>query len=146
MPTTTRHAPILFVEDNPTDAAMVQHALEKLHLLNPVTVLTTGEAAIAHLTKAATGDPAAPLPVLALVDLGLPGTSGQQVLGWIKSQPATCKVPVAVLTASHNSHDVDSAFRAGADAYVLKPASATNLLELLWNLRMTWALEGRAGK
>jgi DNA-binding response OmpR family regulator len=59
-----------------------------------------------------------------LVDLRLPGIHGLDV---IRSLRATSHVPIIVVTAQTDSHDVVAGLEAGADDYVTKPFVAKEL-------------------
>ncbi|MFC5381544.1 response regulator transcription factor [Aquipuribacter nitratireducens] len=63
---------------------------------------------------------------LVILDLGLPGLSGEQVLARIRQlRPA---LPVIVLTAKDTVEDRVAGLEAGADDYVVKPFSFSELL------------------
>ncbi len=64
-------------------------------------------------------------PALVLLDLGLPDMDGQQVLRRLR---ATSKVPVLVLSARDRDAEKVEALDNGADDYVEKPFSVTELL------------------
>lgn len=59
-------------------------------------------------------------PDLILMDLMLPGLSGEELLGKIREE-LRCAVPVLVLTAKAAVKDRVALLRAGADDYILKP-------------------------
>jgi DNA-binding response OmpR family regulator len=59
-----------------------------------------------------------------LVDLRLPGIHGLDV---VRSLRATSHVPIIVVTAQTDSHDVVAGLEAGADDYVTKPFVAKEL-------------------
>ena len=66
---------------------------------------------------------------LILLDLGLPGVQGVEALAAIREGcPA---IPVVVLTASDNRHDIEACLRAGARAYVGKDAAPDALMQVL---------------
>ena len=67
---------------------------------------------------------AADSPDLVLVDLRLPGVHGFEVCRTIRQ---TSDVPIIVLTAQVDSHDVVAGLEAGADDYVTKPFVAKEL-------------------
>ncbi|MPY96173.1 MAG: response regulator [Acidimicrobiia bacterium] len=58
-------------------------------------------------------------PNLILVDLKLPGRSGFEVARSVRYQGST--IPIIVVTAQVDSHDVVAGLEAGADDYVTKP-------------------------
>jgi DNA-binding response OmpR family regulator len=80
-----------------------------------VLVAATGAEALLKLDEAR--------PDLVLLDLGLPDIDGAEVLG--RAQP---DVPVVVLTARASVSDRIAGLRAGADDYVVKPFSPTEVV------------------
>lgn len=60
-----------------------------------------------------------------LVDLRLPGIQG---LDLIRSLRATSQVPIIIVTAQTDSHDVVAGLEAGADDYVTKPFVSKELM------------------
>ena len=69
---------ILLVEDNPMDAELAIHALEKHRLANQIIHVTDGQAALDHFFSG--GRDGAVPPTLVLLDLKLPKVSGIEVL------------------------------------------------------------------
>jgi two-component system phosphate regulon response regulator PhoB len=63
------------------------------------------------------------LPDLILLDLMLPGLSGQDVLRELRSSDRTREIPVIILTAKAEETDQVVGFSLGADDYVTKPFS-----------------------
>ncbi|MCW8845287.1 MAG: response regulator transcription factor [Gammaproteobacteria bacterium] len=63
---------------------------------------------------------------LAIVDLGLPGISGMDLIRQARERGA--KMPILVLTARDRWQDKVEALQAGADDYVVKPFSVEELL------------------
>lgn len=63
---------------------------------------------------------------LVILDLGLPGLDGQQVLEGIRRRGE--RLPVIVLTARHDVGDTVGALEGGADDYVTKPFRFEELL------------------
>jgi len=66
---------------------------------------------------------------LIILDLGLPAGGGFFVLENIKNSPATCTVPVIVLTAKPEKSFEDRAIKMGVAAYLHKPFEPEVLLE-----------------
>jgi two-component system, cell cycle response regulator len=73
-------------------------------------------------------------PDLVLLDLGLPGISGLEVLRRMRANAATRDVPVIALTTLGNSGERLAAFAAGADDVMARPANQRLLLARVRNL------------
>ncbi len=58
---------------------------------------------------------------LILLDLGLPGTNGFDLLRQFKQSPETQAIPVIVLTAWNSTNDKLRGFELGAVDYLTKP-------------------------
>jgi DNA-binding response OmpR family regulator len=66
-------------------------------------------------------------PALAVLDVGMPGLDGLEVLGEIRADEALADTRVLLLTAKAQESDVRRGFEVGADAYVKKPFSPAEL-------------------
>src|ERR1041385_7392795 len=133
---------ILLAEDDVNDVLLVQRALQKSSVANPLHVGRDGEEAVAYLSgdlQFADRD-RYPLPVLLLMDLKMPRRSGLEVLVWLRQQPGLKRLPVVVLTSSNQSPDINRAYELGANSYLVKPAGFDSLLELVKNLDMYWLI------
>src|SRR6185503_13379360 len=64
---------------------------------------------------------------LVLLDLGLPGMNGFELLRQLKELPRTQAIPVIVLTAWNSTSDKLRGFELGATDYVTKPFETTEL-------------------
>jgi DNA-binding response OmpR family regulator len=64
----------------------------------------------------------------------LPGTFGIRLVETLKRQPATCGMPLVVLTTYISRNIADQARRAGADEVLLLPHDVRHLLALAWRL------------
>jgi DNA-binding response OmpR family regulator len=73
---------------------------------------------------------------LILMDVVLPQLDGVSVCRILKSDPATARVPLYMLTAKAKKADVESATMAGADGYIHKPFRGTELMALVDRLRV----------
>ena len=62
-------------------------------------------------------------PDLILLDLMLPGTDGLKVCRQLRTEAATRKTPIMMLTARGEEDDQITGFEAGADDYITKPFS-----------------------
>ena len=102
------HARILVVEDEPRLAEILRLYLERDG--HRVTVVGDGRAAIEAVDRE---------PVdLVVLDLMLPGVSGEAVLGAIRERGDT---PVLIASAKRSDLERISGLRMGADDYLAKP-------------------------
>jgi DNA-binding response OmpR family regulator len=67
-------------------------------------------------------------PDLVLLDLMMPKLSGLEVCRLLREEPATADIPVMLLTAKAQEPDLQRAFSAGVDDYIVKPFSPRELL------------------
>jgi DNA-binding response OmpR family regulator len=68
-------------------------------------------------------------PRVAVLDVGMPGLDGIEVLEAIRSDEELAHTRVLLLTAKAQESDVRRGFDSGADAYVKKPFSPAELSE-----------------
>lgn len=126
---------ILIVEDNPADLLLLKRAFHKLNAEFELQVVTTGQEAVHYLQ----GDEPYrdrtqyPLPSLIMLDLRLPGMSGLDLLKWVRQQPQFQDLPIVALTA-YGNRELPRAYDLGLDFYLLKPAEAHALAEVLQGL------------
>jgi two-component system phosphate regulon response regulator PhoB len=112
---------VLVVEDEAPLAAMLRYNLEKEGF--EVEEAANGEEA---LTKIAERKPDA-----VLLDWMLPLVSGIEVCRQLRRSPATRSLPVIMLTARGEEADRVRGLDSGADDYVVKPFSPTELVARL---------------
>jgi len=80
----------------------------------------------------------ASIPKLILLDLGLPRISGLHVLRQLKSDARTRSIPVVVLTSSKIAIELMESYKLGVNSYVIKPAEASKLTELIADISRYW--------
>ena len=76
----------------------------------------------------------APPPALVVLDLNMPRVRGIEVLAFIRRHPALDRLPVAVLTTSTRSVEVEECRRMGAVAVLTKPSSYDDLVVMVRRL------------
>ena len=65
---------------------------------------------------------------LAVLDVGMPKLDGLEVTRRLRAQESSSKVPIILLTAWVQESDVERGFAAGANDYIRKPFSPTELV------------------
>lgn len=136
----SRDYTMLVVEDDPYDAKLIQRAIAKARIVNPVQIVEDGAAAIAYLDGESPYDDREkhPLPVVMLLDLKLPKKSGFEVLAWLRAQPKLGRLPVVVLTSSSETPDINKAYELGANSYLVKPVGTDALVDMLKTVELYW--------
>jgi len=115
---------ILYIEDNEVNRRLVQDLLRltSYKLLEAI----DGESGMALARKER--------PDLILMDVQLPKISGIEATRTLRGEPATAKTPIIAITSFALAGDEQKALEAGATAYMAKPYSPRDLLELIRRL------------
>ena len=114
---------IMLVEDNPDYRQAVSLALADESWIENMWIFGAAEVALRALQ---TGQQE-PAPGIILLDIGLPGLSGVEV---IRDFQSLCpQAQIIMLTQSRDQADVIEAIRQGAAGYLLKSASMDQLIE-----------------
>lgn len=115
---------ILYIEDNEVNRRLVQDLLRltSYKLLEAV----DGESGMAMARKER--------PDLILMDVQLPKISGIEATRTLRREPATADTPIIAITSFALAGDEQKALEAGATAYMAKPYSPRDLLELIRRL------------
>ena len=69
------------------------------------------------------------LPNLILLDLMLPGVDGLDVCKTLRADPKTQHIPIIMLTAKGEEADRDRGLEAGANEYMTKPFSPSQVIQ-----------------
>jgi DNA-binding response OmpR family regulator len=131
--------PILLVEDDENDVFFFQRAASKAGLLNTIRVARDGQEAIDYLQGVGKFAERAqfPLPCLIMLDLKLPFVMGLDVLKWIRQQPSLAPI-VLILSSSREEADIATAYRLGAQGYLVKPAETDKLVDMVKAINEFW--------
>jgi CheY-like chemotaxis protein len=123
---------VLVIDDNPADVRLTIQAIAEAGIPCGITIATDADTAMQRL---ATLDK---LPDLILLDLNMPGRSGAQVVTELKSSPRTRNIPVIMLSNSTSEVDIESAYRASANCYIVKPPSFEDYAGVISALSSFW--------
>jgi len=137
MITQNKNLPILLVEDNPVDIDLTIRAFKKQNLTNPVEIARDGEEAIELIKQWENGKP---IPVVILLDLKLPKYNGLEVLKEIKTHKVFSTIPVVVLTSSAEDSDIETAYKLGANSYIVKPVEFDKFIEVAAQIELYWTV------
>ena len=70
-------------------------------------------------------------PDLIVMDIQLPQVSGLEVTKWIKADDDLKHIPVVAVTAFAMKGDEEKIREGGCEAYIAKPISVTNFIEVI---------------
>lgn len=142
MNTQANDVEILLVEDNPRDAEIALRALRKNNLANSVVHVKDGQEALDWLFGVGQyeGRDMNRRPKVVLLDLKLPKVDGIEVLRAVRADPRTQRLPVVVLTSSHEEQDVVRTYDLGVNSYIVKPVDFENFSAAVAEAGHYWLL------
>ena len=109
---------ILIIEDDPTALRLIEYALKQ----RGYQVLTTLNGLEGIITAQKEE------PDLIMLDIMLPGIDGFEVCKRLHTGTQTAKIPILIVSAKTQKEDINAGFRAGADDYLPKPASPSEII------------------
>lgn len=109
----------LVVDDDPVNVKIIQNFFESMKC-----VVRTAPDGISALDSIERGEPVD----LVLLDIMMPVMSGYDVCKRIRINRSPEELPVIMLTAKNMMSDIDAAFEAGANDYIVKPFKLNELL------------------
>ena len=115
---------ILYVEDNEMNRKIVRDLLKR----------TTYQLVEAHDGEAGVAKALEIRPDLILMDIQLPKMSGMDATRLLRADPSTAHTPIVTITSFALAGDEQKAKEAGATAYLAKPYSPFDLLNLIRKL------------
>jgi len=115
---------ILYVEDNEMNRKIVRDLLKRTTY--QVIEAFDGEAGVAMALEKR--------PDLILMDIQLPKISGMEAMRRLRADAATANTPIIAITSFALSGDEQKAKEAGATAYLAKPYSPFDLLNVIRKL------------
>lgn len=133
-----RISTVLLIENNPDDARLAQLAFERAQTGHRLVIVQDGTEAMDFLCKKAVAGKKPSPPKLILLDLGMPGVSGLELMERLAQDPDLKQIPVAVLSGSNYSLDVERAYELGAKAYVEKTSDFGTFRAALRKLIEDW--------
>jgi CheY-like chemotaxis protein len=131
---------ILMADDDADDRLLAQDAMAESRVLNRLVFVEDGAELVDYLNgfgKYANRD-LYPIPGLILLDLNMPKKDGREALQEIKSNPATRRIPVVILTTSKAEEDKLRGYDLGAASYITKPVTFSALVDLMRTLGKYW--------
>lgn len=124
---------ILVVEDDPDHRDLIRLVLGRSYRGMPVRMASSGEDALQVMRREG-------LPRMVLVDVDMPGLSGQATVRRIREGSVGSVLPVVMLSTSDESEGVRACLDAGADSYVRKPLALSDWERTMGAVADYWLL------
>ena len=135
---------ILLADDSREDVQLTERIFKQLGLQNSLKIVRDGAEAIDYLSGLGkfADRTQFPFPSLLILDMAMPGKSGQEVLEWLKGRPELERLFVAILTGASRRYRSNKLFeRHGNIVFLndelLKPATVESI-EGVVSLFRTW--------
>lgn len=119
---------IVYIEDNPSNIAFMEGALDELPNVR-LTSVPNAELGIEVVRQLQ--------PRVVIMDINLPGMSGYEATRRLREWPETSHIPVIALTAAAMLGDRKRLSEAGFHRYLTKPVKVGELLEAIESLLTT---------
>lgn len=126
---------ILLIEDNEGDILLTTDTLEESKIINKLTVIKDGKAAIDYFKNLVNKSDA---PDLVLLNINLPKENGHEVLRHIKRDESLSHIPVIMLTTSSLERDMLSAYKYHANYYISKPIEIAEFITVVAKIEDFW--------
>jgi CheY-like chemotaxis protein len=124
---------VLIVDDDPDDRESIRDAfLENEHHHN-YTFIHDGNHLLEHLAVKVEQHPS-----LILLDLNMPGKDGRELLKELKNNKTFRPIPIIVFTTSSSEKDKAASYELGANCFITKPDSYTDLIEITDSIARLW--------
>ena len=125
---------VYIVDDDPDDRQIILDAFLENNTQMDYVFIENGDELMKTLEACQDTD----FPSLILLDLNMPGMLGMQALKEIKSNNRYNHIPTIVLTTSTLLTDRSSSYSLGANCFLSKPPSYTDLVTLTSAIAKPW--------
>jgi CheY-like chemotaxis protein len=132
---------LLICDDDEDDRRLTKQAMERAHIGNALRFVEDGEQLMDYLYRRGEygGErDQSPRPALILLDLNMPRMNGHEALQAIKSDKFLHDIPVIMLSTSQLQGDITHAYELGANSFITKPGSFSDLVNAMQALGQYW--------
>jgi CheY-like chemotaxis protein len=125
---------VFIVDDDADDRESIRDAFLENQHQNEYMFMANGNELLKFLTN---NSPKLDTSVI-LLDLNMPGMGGQDVLKVIKDDEKLKPIPVIIFTTSASEKDKELSYELGANCFVTKPDSYTELCSVTDSIARLW--------
>jgi len=123
--------PILFIEENRFDVALIKAAFKKAEIGHPLVHFFNGTDAIAYLNL----DP--PVPAFIILDINLQGKNGYELLRFIRTNVRLLNTKVLLFSAEERPDEAKMG-KYRPDSYIIKPRNFDDYQIIVNSLCEQW--------
>ncbi|CAN5248300.1 response regulator [soil metagenome] len=125
---------IVIAEDDSDDRLLLETAFKETGLETELVFAQNGVDLLRLLTEK---EPSL-YPRVIIMDLNMPKKDGRESLKELKQHPTLKRIPVIVFTTTKNEAEISRCYELGANSYVVKPDSYSDLLKVVNQLKSYW--------
>lgn len=125
--------PLIYIIDNEADyLKLVQYVFAESFPEYTVLLFSSGETMLNSLQTSSER------PALLLLDLNMPGMSGQQTLLQLKARQDWKQIPVVMVTSETAEGEIQACYQAGANSCLVKPMGIASMKKLFKQACAYW--------
>jgi len=129
---------LIVVDDDEDDQYLTQAAAQEAAMSTEIIFLNCAEVLLDYICKNNHYFFEQTTAPIILLDLNMPGMGGIAALEELKNNELTNSIPVLVYSTSDSELDIESAFAAGANTYMIKPTNFPDLVTMMNNINNFW--------
>lgn len=133
---------VLLADDDEDDRDFTREAMRQVNPHSEVSFVSDGQELLDYLRRDglyASSESDTRVPDVILLDLNMPRMTGSEALAAIRADETLKGLPVVVLTTSRREEDVADCYERGANSYISKPSTFTDLVEAMRTFSNYWA-------
>jgi DNA-binding response OmpR family regulator len=129
---------ILHGEDDEADARIMEIVLQKIEYNGKYIREKHGHKLLDRIKGNGVAD-----HCLLLIDIGLPGVNGKEILEYVRKTEKTKGMPVVIMTGSSSVKDYNDCIMHGANGYIKKTANHQELIQVCQRFFEGWCIQSR---
>jgi CheY-like chemotaxis protein len=118
---------ILHGEDDSCDMRIMQRYLDKMDYKGTYLQASLGQEVLEKINDLSQPK----LPDLLILDIGLPGINGKEILSLIRADERTMGIPIMMMSGSNSQRDNQECIARGANVYIQKSGDPAELQHIV---------------